>query len=273
MPFTKYLAANAVVLWSVAFGLQADVTLTQLANEGVLLDDGATRVMIDGMVVERYSLYGGLPQAAAAAFERAEDPFHQVDLALASHRHHDHNQPLYACRFMQASTQTVLYSSPQVLGLMREKCRQFITTSPRVNEINPPYEAPYTIHQGSAAVTVFRLSHGTRKYARIQNFGHLVEMGGLKILHIGDAAMTAEDFARAGLDRETLDVVLIPYWFFQPGPGAEVVEKYLNATHQFAVHIPPGEMEEVLEYMEQSYPTVKILPNPLDRMTIRDTSP
>jgi hypothetical protein len=50
-------------------GLQADITLTKLANEGVIISAGETRVMIDGMVVEPYSVYGGLPPAARAQYD------------------------------------------------------------------------------------------------------------------------------------------------------------------------------------------------------------
>ena len=80
--------------------LRADVIVTQLANEGVILSDGGSaRVMIDGMVVEPYALYGGLPPEAAAQFFEASGPFEGIGLALASHQHHDHNQPSPACRW------------------------------------------------------------------------------------------------------------------------------------------------------------------------------
>ena len=87
--------------------VQADITITQLANEGVIVSDGETRIMIDGMVVEPYSVYGGLPAEAATLFEEASGAFAQVDLALASHRHHDHNQPRFACQFMEQSAGTI----------------------------------------------------------------------------------------------------------------------------------------------------------------------
>ena len=63
---------------------RSDLTVIMLANEGVLLDDGKTRIMIDGFVVEPYSIYGGLPPAAAAQFDRLEGDFGDIDAALAS---------------------------------------------------------------------------------------------------------------------------------------------------------------------------------------------
>jgi hypothetical protein len=158
-----------------------------------------------------------------------------------------------------------LHSSAQVIGLIREKCRSFITGNPRVQEIDPQYGAPHLIELPGVRVTAFRLSHGTRKKARIQNFGHLIEIGGMTVLHIGDAAMQADDFERAGLGQNKPDVALIPFLFFQPGPGAAIIDRYLDAPQKIAVHIPPGEMDEVKSYMAKSYPRVLILQRPLEQ--------
>ena len=255
-----------IALLLITGGLQADITITQLANEGAIISDGKTRVMIDGMVVEPYSVYGGLPPAAAAQFSDASGPFSGIDLALVSHRHHDHNQPRFACEFMRVSAKTMFVSSPQVLGLMREKCRELVTTDHRFHEILPQYGQPGFVERGGARVTVFLLSHGTRKYARIQNFGHLIRIGGMSVLHLGDAAMSPEDFERAGLHEIKVDVAMIPFWYFQPGPGAELIKKYLNAPVKLAVHIPPGEMQEVSAYLAEAYPTVQVPERPLQEI-------
>jgi L-ascorbate metabolism protein UlaG (beta-lactamase superfamily) len=271
---TQRGACTALAMLVLASGLlQADITITQLANEGVIVSDGETRIMIDGMVVEPYSVYGGLPAEAASQFEHATGPFAGVDLALASHRHHDHNQPFFACQFMQASEATIFVSSSQVLGLMREKCRELVTTSPRVTEIDPQYGDPHVFSQGGASVTVFPLSHGTRKYAKIQNYGHLIELGGMAVLHIGDAAMDPADFERAGLGQREIDVALIPFWYFQPGPGASVMSQYMDAPVKIAVHIPPGEMEEIRAYMSDEYSDVLILESPLDEVSFSSAAP
>lgn len=262
-----------IALLLISGTLYADITITQLANEGAIISDGETRIMIDGMVVEPYSVYGGLPPEAATFFGQVSGPYSDIDLALASHRHHDHNQPQFACEFMQKSRETLFVSSSQVLGLMREKCRELVTTDPRIREIDPQYDAPVVFEQGGASITVFPLSHGTRKYARIQNYAHLVTVGGMTVLHVGDAAMDAADFERAGLDQVKIDVVLIPFWYFQPGPGADLVSRYLDAPAKLAVHIPPGEMAEVRSYMSENYPAVTILENPLQEMRFSSGEP
>ncbi|MGD2129942.1 MAG: MBL fold metallo-hydrolase [Lysobacterales bacterium] len=253
--------------------LLADVTITKLANEGIVISDGQHRVMIDGLVVEPYAVYGGLPPEDVSLFDRLEGPFKGIDIALVSHRHHEHNQPDFACRFLQKSTATRFYSSSQVIDLMREKCRKLVTTSSRIITIAPDYDHPFVLNEPWLKLTVFPLSHGTRKYAKIQNNGHLVEMGGVKILHVGDAAMDPTDFERAGLRDIRLDVALIPFLYFQPGPGADLVQRYLNAPTKIAVHIPPGELAEVKEYMSARFPDVLILEKPLETVRVSASAP
>lgn len=251
----------------------ADVTITRLANEGVIIDDGAARIMIDGFVVEPYALYGGLPPGLADQFSRAGGLFEGIDLALASHRHHDHNQPEFACRFLMRSEGTRMPASSQVLDLMREKCRNFVTSSPRLSLIDPRYRAPVVIQAGPAKVTAFLLSHGTGKYASLQNIGYLVEIDGLLMLHIGDAAMDPADFELARIDELDLDVAFIPFWFFQPGPGMAVVERFMDAPHKLAVHIPPNEMTEVRRYLAENYPDVLVLVEPGESVAITPSPP
>ena len=127
--------------------------------------------------------------------------------------------------------------------------------------------------QGGASITVFPLSHGTRKYARIQNYAHLIRIGGVTVLHVGDAAMDPADFLRAGLDQVKLDVALIPFWYFQPGPGAELISQFLDATLKLAVHIPPGEMDEVRAHLAENYPKVTILESPLQEIRFSSGPP
>ena len=78
--------------------------------------------------------------------------------------------------------------------------------------------------------------------------------------------MRPDDFERAGLAQSKPDIAMIPFLFFQPGPGAALIEQYLDAPVKIAVHIPPGEMEEVRSYMAESYPRVLILERPLEQV-------
>lgn len=252
----------------------ADVTITQLANAGVVIsDDVSERIMIDGLVVEPYSVYGGLPPELAGLFLQLAGPFAGIDLALVSHQHHEHNQPTQACAFLEKSSKTVFAASASVIDLMREKCRQLVTTSPRIKLIEPTYEQPVVLQQGTATVTAFVLSHGEGKGAVIQNVGHLVAIGGMRVLHVGDAAMQSGEFTRAGVDKMDIDIALLPFSYFQPGPGGDLVRRFLDVPHKVALHIPPSEMAEVKAYLNAEFPRVLILEKAFDQAKFSPAAP
>lgn len=264
----RQVALKTVMLLSLLMSLSvhADVVVQRLANDGVILGDGeSTRVMIDGMVADPYSVYGGLPAELISDFSNASGPFAKINLVLVSHQHNDHNQPDHACNFIQNSM-GILATSQQVVDLMREKCRQFVLSSPRIQIIDPLYEEAVNLRVSDANVSIFLLSHGGGKYAPIKNLGHLVDLGGMRVLHIGDAAMEERDFKAAAVADMKVDIALIPFWYFQPGPGSGMIRRYLTAKHMLATHIPPAEMAEVKEYLRVEYPNVVVLENPMDEI-------
>ena len=70
-----------------------------------------------------------------------------------------------------------------------------------------------------------------------------------------------------------VDVALIPYSYFQPGPGAEIVRRFLDVPHQIAEHIPPREMADVKAYLKAEFPRVLVLEKALDHVEFSAASP
>jgi len=238
--------------------LVADISITFLGNEGVLLSDDSNKVLIDGFLAEPFAIYEGLTEPARALQSRAAAPFDKIGLALASHQHFDHFQPDQACRFLKASPATLFVSSPQVQALLKDRCKPFAASHKNIRTVVPALGVSELLRQGGYSAEIFPLSHGVGKYAKLQNYGHLVEIGGMTVLHIGDAAMDPADFIVAGLQNRQLDVALIPYWFLVQTTGRQLVAQYMNARHKIAVHIPPKEFQEIKTILADEMPEVMV---------------
>ena len=265
--FATFAAAGSLLLLAPATAA-AEVEITFLANQGVLISSDEHKVMIDGFVQEQYALFGAMPESAARQQNTASGLFEDVDLALVSHQHFEHFQPDYACRFMQASNTTRLVSSRQVINLFYDRCRSFPKNSSRVEVLELASGEAQAIDLGpSSTVTVFPLSHGHGKFARLTNYGHLVELDGHSILHVGDAATRADDFRTAGLDNRPLDLALVPYLYFLRPRGETLMQTYIQAQHLVAVHTPPNEVEAFEAELQQKYPAALSFSQPLQ--TIR----
>ena len=82
------------------------------------------------------------------------------------------------------------------------------------------------------------------------------EIGGKKLLHIGDADMTAENFSAFDLSKEKIDVAFIPYWFLLSENGRALVREQFAPKTIVAVHISPDEAEEIVERLKKEAPGV-----------------
>ena len=82
---------------------QNGVAITFLANEGVMLSSGTTKVLIDGLFV-KYETGFALPaDSTRAALEAARAPFDAVDLILVTHHHGDHFHPAPVAAHLQGT--------------------------------------------------------------------------------------------------------------------------------------------------------------------------
>lgn len=235
---------------------EGDLSVTFLANEGFLLRSGETGVVIDAFVVERFAGYGALPDELASALRSASAPFDSVRLALASHVHRDHFQPEPAGEFLSAAPQAQLTSTPQVLEALREAYGKAAMPGERITEVLPAPGAVSRLSHAGITVEVLNLSHGRR--SKVDNLGHVIELGGWRILHVGDAEPFEDSYAPYALAGRGVDLSLIPYWYFQGDEGRRIVASHLRAPRMIAAHIPPEEAQDVRHALAGSHPDVTV---------------
>ncbi len=234
----------------------ASLEVRFVANEGFLLRAGEATVVIDAFLAEPYSIYGALEGQPLEELVTASGAFADVDVALASHVHRDHFQPEPARLFLEASPETRFVSSPQVLEALRAGAGEDGATlgGARYPE---PGETERLEHAG-VAVDFLRLSHGTGRHARIQNLGHVISLGGVTALHVGDAAMVPANFAPFDLPARELDVVFVPFWYFGDADGRRIVDEHFRPAKLIACHVPPKDLAQVTRQLAQSDPDVVV---------------
>jgi L-ascorbate metabolism protein UlaG (beta-lactamase superfamily) len=70
----------------------------------------------------------------------------------------------------------------------------------------------------------------------VQNIAYLIEISGIRILHVGDADTNPGAFDRIGID--SVDAVIVPQWF-DGEKGKSIIEK-LTPKKIIFTHIAPG---------------------------------
>ena len=232
---------------------EGNLSVTFLANEGFLLRAAGTGVLVDAFVIERHAGYGALSGELAAALRTASPPFDTVRVALASHVHRDHFQPEPARDFLLATSRVRLASTPQVLEALRSV---HPALDARLEEVLPAPGRVSRLDFPDVKVEVLRLSHG--RNSRVENLGHIIDIGGWRVAHVGDAEPYEDSYAPYALSARGLRLSLIPYWYFQSEDGRTIVAKHLRAPHMIAVHIPPDQTTDVGDALAETYPDVVV---------------
>jgi L-ascorbate metabolism protein UlaG (beta-lactamase superfamily) len=228
--------------------------ITYIANEGVLISAGDKQVLIDGLHREYERDYAFLPPAQREKIENAKPPFDQIDLILVSHKHLDHFHPESVGLHLQHNPNTLLVSSQQVVDEVEKNFKDFQAIKPRITAVTPPWKERVAMKIAGVDLEILSLRHGTGRHATIQNLGHIIKLGGKKLLHVGDADTAIENFQDLNLDEEGIDIAFIPYWFLTDDEGRTVVREHIKPKHIIAVHISPSEADHVSAQIKKDFP-------------------
>ena len=156
-------------------------------------------------------------------------------------------------------------TSPQVIDSLPQADRESLAE--QLIPILPEPGETKSAELDGIRVHFLRLSHG-RRFASIQNLGHVITVGGQRVLHLGDAATEAMNFRPYALSGRELDVALVPYWYFMERAGRALFEEHLSARHVIACHIPSRERDEIASKLAVSHPHVIVPSETLQSWTI-----
>ena len=248
---TAPLAAESVAGPSIN---PAGLEITYIANEGVLISAGDKQVLIDGLHREYQRSYAFLPPAQRDKIENAQVPFDQIDLILVSHNHLDHFHPESVGLHLQHNANAVLVSSQQVVDEVKQNFKNFETIKTRVTTATPAWKERLAMKVAGVDLEIIGIRHGTGRHAAIQNLGHVIKIGGKKLLHVGDADTGVENFQDLNLDEEGIDIAFIPIWFLLDDEGRTIVREHIKPKQIIAVHISPSEAGQVPEQITKYFP-------------------
>lgn len=210
---------------------ETSIKITYLGNAGVLVEDENHRVLIDGLTG---SLNGWVPIPSndVSTLLVGGTPFDGITAVLVTHNHGDHFSPSVVTSFMSNNGPAVLLAPPQVRG--------GLSLGSRAIAVAPSRGSSETVDAGGVRVDVLHLRHfdqfGTN-FGTVENYAYVVHIGGKKVLHVGDVAYTASNFAPFDLPGEDIDVAILPTFNTLLSAGnATVISQSVAPTNTLALH-------------------------------------
>lgn len=253
---------------------ESGVEVTFLANEGFLLRSGKYSILIDAFLREPVGVFGALPEDLHKRLVNALPPFDALTVVLVSHIHGDHLQVRSLEKFLGRNNNAQLLSSEQVLRFVHAGAKDFEAIGKRTTPIPLVKGAMKTLKEEGMSVSFFELAHFEAPADTKEiNLGHLIRIGGLKILHVGDAAPTPEAFAAYDLASEKIDVAIVPYWFFGSAQGVRVLHERVRPRQVIMAHVPPSNHEKLAGMMKEQFPDVIVFEKALEKRTFLPDEP
>lgn len=209
-----------------------------LANEGFLIAGGGKRVLIDALFRQGVSGYAKPSAELREKTERARAPFDGVDLVLATHFHADHFDPLAVVSHLAHNREALFVSTGQAVEKMKASEGIEASVIDRVRGLRPGEGERIRIAHRGVNLQVLNIHHGRNR--PIENLGFIVEIGGKKILHIGDSEASAVDFQVYNLAADRIDIAFLPYWYFLSDGFKRAVREAIKPARIVLMHIPPS---------------------------------
>lgn len=241
------------------------VEVTFLANEGFLLRNDKQSILIDAFVREPVGVFGALPEEVHKRLVNALPPFDGLTVVLVSHVHADHLQVRSLEKYLMRNNMAQLMSSEQVLKAVHTSARDFEAIGRRLTPVPLVKGTMKSLKAENASIHFFELQHFQAQDEREINLGHLIRLGGLKILHVGDAAPTPEAFAAYDLASLEIDLAIVPYWFFGDPQSVRVLHEKVRPRQVIMAHVPPANLEKLGAQMKELFPDVVIFKEALEK--------
>ena len=222
----------------------------------MLISDGSKAVLIDGLHRKYGDDYLNPPPDILSSMETAKPPFDQVRVVLVSHVHGDHFSAESVGLHLKNNPKAVLVSDAQKMSDIARLFPDHATIRGQTAELTPGWKQRLVYEKNGLKVTLLGMKHGSDRFWWIKNLGHIIEIGGKKLFHFGDADTAVENFASFNLSAEKIDIAFIPYWFLLNENGRKLVRETIAAKHNIAVHIPPLTAETDAANVKKLYPSV-----------------
>ena len=222
-----------------------DSTVHYMANEGLMVVNGETKIMFDPLFRQSYGQYLLLPKPMEDALFAGESPFDGIDAVFISHHHGDHFSPADILRLLKAQPGIHLYAPEQaVAGLRNAAGEQDGSVFDRVTAVSLAYkDAPVTLEMDGLLIEAVRIPHSGWPTGRvdIENIAWRVTLNETTtVLHMGDADPNDVHFARDASywDKNHPHMAFPPYWFFSSANGREILNNRIKPDHSVGVHVP-----------------------------------
>jgi L-ascorbate metabolism protein UlaG (beta-lactamase superfamily) len=226
-----------------------------LANAGVLISHGETKIVFDPLFDNDYGFYELVPKDIEKALFEGAPPFDGLDAVFVSHHHGDHFSPERMVQLLQAHPHLQLFGPSQAIDDMPVDATDAALRN-RLHAVELNLDEQFAMVIGDIEVNAVRLPHSgwPTRHAEIDNIAFKVSLDGkATVLHMGDAHTDPKIFDNKAVywAERQMHLAMPPYWYFTSGGGKKILEEHVRAGAYIGVHVPANIPDSPTRYPEE----------------------
>jgi 2-polyprenyl-3-methyl-5-hydroxy-6-metoxy-1,4-benzoquinol methylase/L-ascorbate metabolism protein UlaG (beta-lactamase superfamily) len=240
-------------------GGNAPLVLAYVANSGVLVGSGETKVLIDALFDKPNPEYRAPAPEVLDKMMKGAPPFDGVDLVLITHNHPDHFDAALGVRYLEARPEPVLLAPADAVEEMRKAAADWTKIDSRVVSLDLKAGEKGMKDLNRIPVTGFRTLHSGDLESPM-NLMYLVDLNGWRVFHEGDSNGKPEVYQGFGLGDTPVDVALVHFWFPLEPNCARFLQEVFKPDHIALTHLPirlegdaPGKIDQVRQYYKDIF--------------------
>ena len=239
-----------------------------------MVESAGKKVLIDALFDSGFGAYLAPSADLLEQMTGARGPFASVDLLLVTHPHGDHFDPKLTVAYLRTNPGCRLVAHTQTVDRLRKE-EGFDQVSNRVSEIScDPGAREHRVVNG-VPLDVLCLPHspyyrdGRNVHADMRDLAFLVELGGARFLHLGDATIehSADYLGTYPFEQKRIDVLFLAY-FDRAQAAQRLVAEKIKPGRIVAMHVPPAQWTEEVKGVRAAYPHAIAFRHSMERRSL-----
>ena len=227
-----------------------------LGNEGVLIEDGGTKILFDPFFHNDFGQLTLVPESIRNAIFQNISPFDNINAVFISHAHEDHFDKNDVVTYLKTNQHTKLIAPVQAVKLLME-LHDFNAIKNQIITIDTQKgDTPQNITIEKLNIEAVNIPHsGWPKSADIKNIVYRVKLNkNTVVMHMGDADVNLSHFneQQSFWGKHQTDIAFPPFWFFLDQQGNLILDNTIKAKQTIGVHVP-NNVPGYLSKMEKDY--------------------
>ena len=227
-----------VAVINIQLAVQDPLVLNYVANMGVLVSSGDSKVLIDGLFDKTHPSIRAPAPETIESIMKGEPPFDGIDLVLVTHNHSDHFNAALAVRYMEARPEPFLVAPSDAVETMQKASHDWSRISSRVISVDLKVEEYVKRDVACIPLAIGRILHDSNLKTPM-TLVYLIEINGWRVFHGGDNTWKPDQYMVFGLETVPVDLAVIGYaWPLSPHrPFRLFFQEVFKSNHIALGHI------------------------------------